>query len=131
MKGFDVVDVTHKPKRTQADNIKKAGTAYADFSQLQDQTSTSFLVINDTGVSVQTGVSVRAGSVIPKNITLETAITFFRRNAKGELASLFTQTAEWLDKYRVASKTAMKKLIDEAKADSKSDVLTVDMSEVE
>lgn len=125
MKGFDVVDVTHKSKRTQADNIKKSGTAYADFLILQDQTSTSSLVINNTGVSVQ------ADSVIPKNITLETAITFFRSNAKGEFASLFTQTAEWLDKYRVASKTAMKKLIDEAKADSKSDVLTVDMSEVE
>ena len=116
---FKTEDITHHSKRTQAGNIEKAGTSY------------------DVVSANQNGVSVNSGSVcsylnVPKSVTLESAIKFFRENSVGECATLFKMTAEWLDKYRVASRTAMNKLIQEAKENEEkdSDTVTVDMSEV-
>lgn len=116
---FKTEDITHHSKRTQAGNIEKAGTAYDVVSA------------NQNGVSVNSG-SVCSSLNVPKSVTLESAIKFFRENAVGECATLFKMTAEWLDKYRVASRTAMNKLIQEAKENEEkdSDTVTVDMSEV-
>lgn len=122
MKNFKKVDITHHSKRTQAGNIAKAGTAYDVVMG-----NSSGLVIDNDGVSSITK------SNVPQNVTLETAIKFFRENAKGECSKLFSQTADWLDKYRVASRTAMNKLLKEAEQSNEGaedNTLTVDMSEV-
>lgn len=119
MNNFKVEDITHHSKRTQAGNVAKAGTAYDVVMG-----KANGLAISDSDVSP-------IKSRVPQNVTLETAIKFFRENANGEYTTLFTQTAEWLDKYRVASRTAMNRLIKEAEQNKEEDnTLTVDMSEV-
>ena len=109
MMNFPVEDITHHSKRTQADNLRNAGVA-------------------NTITSVCEEAPINSG--VPQSVTLESAITYFRNNAKGDTYKLFMQTADWLDKYRVASRTAMNKLLKEAETESKEDTLTVDMTEV-
>lgn len=120
-RNFKTEDITHHSKRTQAGNIEKAGTAY-DVVVSANQNG---VALSENSVSIST-------SSVPNSVTLESAIKFFRENAVGECATLFKMTAEWLDKYRVASRTAMNKLIQEAKENEEkdSDTVTVDMSEV-
>ena len=74
---FTVEDITHKPKRTQADNLRKAGV-------IADAVSSE----NNTIVSK-----------IPQSPTVEGAIQFFEENAKGEYKALYANTALWLRKY--------------------------------
>lgn len=118
---FKTEDITHHSKRTQAGNIEKAGTAYD-----------VVVSANQNGVALSKNSVSISNSSVPKSVTLESAIKFFRENAVGECSTLFKMTAEWLDKYRVASRTAMNKLIQEAKENEErdSDTVTVDMSEV-
>ena len=108
---FPVEDITHHSKRTQEENLRLAGVA-------------------DTITTVCEEPTVNGG--VPQSVTLESAITYFRANAKGDTYKLFMQTADWLDKYRVASRTAMNKLLKEAQAEEAEDseTLTVDMNEV-
>lgn len=118
MNNFKTEDITHHSKRTQAGNIEKAGTAY------------DLCVDNSSSIRVDTSSKVTTVSEVPKSVTLESAIKFYREHATGRMYSLFKMTAEWLDKYRTASRTAMNKLIEEAKEKEK-EAVTVDMSEME
>ena len=74
---FPVVDITHKPKRTQADNLKKAGYT-------NDEAS-----VADNNVQ----------SKVPQSPTVESAIQFFEDNASGEFKALYSNTAKWLRNY--------------------------------
>lgn len=74
---FPVEDITHKPRRTQADNLRKAGFV-------------------DNEVSSENTDIV---SKVPQSPTVEGAIKFFEENAKGEYKALYVNTAMWLRKY--------------------------------
>lgn len=120
---FKTEDITHHSKRTQAGNIEKAGTAY---DVVMSNSTKGELTVSENPVSMTT-------SSVPKSVTLESAITFFRENAKGDFKVLFTMTADWLDKYRVASRTAMNRLLKEAEESEESvedSTVTIDMSEI-
>lgn len=71
---FPVVDITHKPKRTQGDNIKAIQS-----EEFRETTS--------------------EGSTVPRIVTLERAIDFYESNSSGELSSLYLQTAKWLREF--------------------------------
>lgn len=109
MMHMGVEDITHHSKRTQAGNIEKAGTSYDALVE-----SMSKNISGDTSTSV------------PVNVTIETAIQYFRDNAKGENTNLYSFTANILEKYRTAFKSAIAKAI----KDSDDSVLEVDASEV-
>lgn len=111
----NVEDITHHSKRTQAGNIEQAGTSY------------DLLVNSSCDATVSSGVSSFERD-IPTNVTLESAVEFFRNHAKGELASLYIFTADALEKYRVISRTAVSKALQEAKEQEES-VLEVNLSE--
>ena len=106
---FKTEDITHHSKRTQAGNIEKAGTAYD--------------VVMSNGTKDEVKLSENPVSIttygIPKSVTLESAITFFRENAKGDCKVLFTMTADWLLKESEES--------EESVNDS---TVTIDMSEI-
>lgn len=72
---FPVVDITHKPKRLQRDNLR---------SQQSE----------DSAVSL-------AGkeSDVPSIVTLERAIKFYESHADGEYKNLYLQTAKWLREF--------------------------------
>ena len=70
---FPVYDITHKPKRYQSDNLRKA---QAD-KESQDP------VISE-------------GSTVPQSVTIESAISYFEANATGEFRALYSSTAMWL-----------------------------------
>ena len=72
---FPVVDITHKPKRTQADSLKQA--------MKQDDPH-----ISDTGATT-----------VPQVVTLERAIAYYETHAEGEHNILYTMTAKWLREY--------------------------------
>ena len=74
---FPVEDITHKPRRTQADNLKKAGVVADEVPSGNDE-----LV-----------------SKVPQSPTVEGAIQFFEENAKGEYKALYKSTATWLRNY--------------------------------
>lgn len=120
MRNFETIDITHKSKRTQEGNILKAEAMGTITTGIRADGSD--LVVSNTTVSI-------SKSDIPQNVTPETAIVFYREHAVGEFKNLFLQTAEWLDLYRTASKTAMNKLIEEAKEKEEAETLTVDISE--
>lgn len=71
---FPIVDVTHRPKRMQGDNLK---------------------TMIDRDPEVQEPVE----SSVPQTATLERAIQFYESNAQGEYKVLYTQTAKWLREY--------------------------------
>lgn len=72
---FPVIDITHKPKRMQSDNLKSA-------------------------VQVATAKDADTPtSAIPVSPTLERAIEFYESHAEGEFRLLYLQTAKWLRDY--------------------------------
>lgn len=79
---FPVVDITHKPKRMQADNLKAVSSSV-------------------TTVREQTDAPIT--SAIPATPTLERAIEFYETNAVGEFRLLYSQTAKWLREYMTKS----------------------------
>lgn len=97
----EVIDITHHSKRTQAGNLEAAG------------------VIKPTVTS--SGEMIE--SKVPQNVTIEKAIEYFRSNAQGEYANLYTATAQWLERFNTYSRTAVNK--------ANESVATVDMSEVD
>ena len=120
---FKTEDITHHSKRTQAGNIEKAGTGY---DVVMSKGTKDEVKLSENPISITT-------YGIPKSVTLESAITFFRENAKGDCKVLFTMTADWLDKYRVASRTAMNRLLKESEESEESvedSTVTIDMSEI-
>ena len=72
---FPVIDITHKPKRMQGDNLKAvapvATAMDVDFPQ----------------------------SDVPVTPTLERAIEFYETHAEGEYRTLYLQTAKWLREF--------------------------------
>lgn len=90
MMNMTVEDITHHPKRTQAENILKAGTA--------------FHTVTDRGA-----VSEAVESDVPVNVTLESAIQYFRDHADGAYHNLYMFTADALEKYQKTPKKDRKK----------------------
>lgn len=74
---FPVIDITHKPKRTQAENLRNSGRAISDEAE---------------------DVSVK-NTVVPQSPTVERAIKYFEDNAIGDYKVLYLNTAKWLRKY--------------------------------
>lgn len=74
---FPVIDITHKPKRMQSDNLKSA--------------------IHVTTATEQTDSPMT--SAIPASPTLERAIEYYETHAVGEFRVLYLQTAKWLREY--------------------------------
>ena len=72
---FPVVDITHKPRRMQSDNLKVAS--------------------NEEPVVSMSGVE----SDIPSVVTLERAINFYESHSTGEYKNLYSQTAKWLREF--------------------------------
>jgi len=72
---FPVIDITHKPKRRQGDNIKAV--------QQEDSLSQE----------------VSATKEVLGTITIERAIAFYESQAKGEYTVLYSQTAKWLREF--------------------------------
>jgi hypothetical protein len=73
----EVIDITHKPKRTQAGNIAAAIQSGELVADEGDQDAPD-------------------PSRPPQSATLERAIKYFESNAIGDLAPLYRQTAAWL-----------------------------------
>ena len=78
---FPVVDITHKPKRMQGDNLKAVSSV------------TTVMEQNDASVT----------SDIPSTPTLERAIAYYETHAVGEFRTLYLQTAKWLREYMTKS----------------------------
>jgi len=74
---FPVIDITHKPKRMQSDNLKSAVQVTTAMEQ------------NDAPMTTD----------IPSTPTLERAIEFYETHAEGEYRTLYLQTAKWLRDY--------------------------------
>ena len=78
---FPVIDITHKPKRMQGENLKAVATV--------------------TTVMEQDDASMT--SAIPSTPTLERAIEYYETHAVGEFRLLYSQTAKWLREYMTKS----------------------------
>ena len=74
---FPVRDITHRPKRMQSDNLKRAAI---NSKEEEEEVVTIGEKSND----------------ILKVLTLERAIVFYEANATGEFEKLYIQTAKWL-----------------------------------
>lgn len=85
---FPVVDISHKPRRLQHDNIVAAGTKYIDEHSEEFEGDPM--------------------SCVPlHNVTIERAIQYYEANAQGEYATLYSTTAKWLRKLLSYGKQAM------------------------
>ena len=102
-----VIDITHHSKRTQAGNLINAGK-----NNVVDNTK-------DTGV-------IDSNSNVPVNVTIESAIEYYKNNATGSFANLYSFTVDVLEKYRQISRKA----INDMKSQENSDVVEVDINEV-
>ena len=93
MREFPVIDISHKPKRYQRDNLIEAGTA----TSLQEQ--------EESPVDV---------TYVPRSVTIERAIHYYEANSTGELANLYSATAKWLRSYLAVSNSAVRKAVEES-----------------
>lgn len=73
---FPVIDITHKPKRMQSENLRAVNSV------------TTAMEIDNPVVSS-----------VPATPTLERAIEFYETHANGEYKTLYLQTAKWLRDY--------------------------------
>lgn len=78
---FPVIDITHRPKRMQGDNLKAVATVTTAMEQ------------DDAPMT----------SAIPATPTLERAIEYYETHAVGEFKVLYSQTAKWLREYMTKS----------------------------
>lgn len=99
--GFPVIDITHKPKRLQRDNLIQAGTACIDAESDSSQ---------DCPVS----------SVPLHNVTIERAIQYYESHATGELSTLYENTALWLRKLMSVGMGAVYKAEERIRAESEA-----------
>lgn len=94
---FPVVDITHKPKRKQSDNLKNTEPMMT-IQQNKD--------ISDNSVVL---------SEVPEGfITLEKAIAFYEKNSE---VTLFKFTAQWLNDFLVYRKAAIREARKQAEAE--------------
>ena len=98
-----VKDITHKPKRLQGDNVKKALKERVEKPENEDE--------------------IRPKTTLG-NFTLESAITYYENNAVGELEKLYKVTAQWLRLLLVKPKKSIK---EEPKATEPFDENEVDI----
>lgn len=83
----NVIDITHKPQRTQADNVRAAGREFG---------------------ANNNEVNAPVASVNLQAVSLESAIKYYESHATGELSVLYKNTAKWLrdllaiDRYKIA-----------------------------
>lgn len=95
---FPVVDITHKPKRKQSDNLKNTESMMTIQQSSKD--------ISDNSVIL---------SEVPEGfITLEKAIAFYEKNSE---VTLFKFTAQWLNDFLVYRKAAIKEARKQAEAE--------------
>lgn len=95
---FPVVDITHKPKRKQSDNLKNTEPMMTIQQSSKD--------ISDNSVIL---------SEVPEGfITLEKAIAFYEKNSE---VTLFKFTAQWLNDFLVYRKAAIKEARKQAEAE--------------
>ena len=78
---FPVIDITHKPKRMQGENLKAVATVTTAMEQ------------DDAPLT----------NAIPATPTLERAIEYYETHAVGEFRTLYAQTAKWLREYMTKS----------------------------
>lgn len=93
---FPTIDISHKPRRFQRDNIIAAGTAAESDTESAER---------DTPMSC----------VPLHNVTIERAILYYESNAKGELATLYLNTAKWLRRLLAVGMNAVNKAVQEVK----------------
>lgn len=87
---FPTVNITHKPRRLQADNLINSGR----MTEEDKEDSPDVM-----------------SSVPLHSITLERAIEYYELNAVGEFATLYRSTAKWLRQLLlVGYKSALKEL---------------------
>ena len=73
---FPVINITHKPKRMQSDNLR---------------------AVNHVTTAMETENPVT--SSVPTTPTLERAIEYYETHAEGEYRTLYLQTAKWLREF--------------------------------
>lgn len=95
---FPVVDITHKPKRKQSDNLKN---------------TESMMTIQQSSKDIS-DISVILSEVPEGFITLEKAIAFYEKNSE---VTLFKFTAQWLNDFLVYRKAAIKEARKQAEAE--------------
>ena len=79
---FPVVDITHKPLRTQAGNLERSMSLTKEEG-------------NEETVSPTTSV--------PNTITIERAIEFYESHSEGAYKVLYSLTAKWLREFMTKS----------------------------
>ncbi len=95
---FPIIDITHKPKRKQADSLKDTESMMTIQQNNKD--------ISDNSVVL---------SEVPEGfITLEKAIAFYEKNSE---VTLFKFTAKWLNDFLVYRKAAIKEARKQAEAE--------------
>ena len=104
---FTVEDITHKPRRSQADNLRAAGKIADNNSSVENTTH----------------------SVVPQSPTVEGAIKFFEENANGEFKALYMNTAEWLRKYLTFKVKQLPKNLQAVLPDDTKEVVASETSE--
>ncbi len=100
---FPIIDITHKPKRKQADNLRDTE------SMMTIQQNTDKDSCSSNGVMLYE---------VPEGfITLEKAIAFYEKNSE---VTLFKFTAQWLNDFLVYRKAAIKEARKQAEAEEVS-----------
>lgn len=98
---FPIIDITHKPKRKQADNLRDTESMMTIQQQNTDKDSCS-----SNGVMLYE---------VPEGfITLEKAIAFYEKNSE---VTLFKFTAQWLKYFLAYRKAAIKEARKQAEAE--------------
>lgn len=96
---FPIIDITHKPKRKQADNLRD---------------TESMMTIQQNKDKDSLGNDVVLCGVPEGFITLEKAIAFYEKNSE---VTLFKFTAQWLNDFLVYRKAAIKEARKQAEAE--------------
>ena len=96
---FPIIDITHKPKRKQSDNLKNTEPMMTTIQQNNKDISDNSVVLSE----------------VPEGfITLEKAIAFYEKNSE---VTLFKFTAQWLNDFLVYRKAAIKEARKQAEAE--------------
>ena len=91
---FPTIDITHKPTRLQSDNIIQAGTQFQSEDSVTPTDATN--------------------SVPLQHVTLERAIQYYEANARGELSTLYRNTAKWLRQLLAVGNNAVARAVKES-----------------
>ena len=95
---FPTIDITHQPERYQRDNLIQAGTAQVHTDDVETPDSPF-------------------ASVPLHNVTIERAIEYYETHAEGELATLYENTAKWLNDLRIVGLAKAAKTLQKIKSE--------------